>query len=260
MRRHLQILAFLAAFAAPCGLAQAQTFDTAKLDSINKAADSFAAQANGSATSGKPPRYTDPAAKPLLDTIFDTKQLAGGKPLPWSDVDKLHDWDKAAMKIGLIYYLAGTGTDDVNVVAKDPKLTLRANQNTAAFAPEFGRYYDAQLQIYSALVDTATAQLAVATPEQRGDPTFKAKLNGINSGVAQSMIGLLHTFALENMQDDWLLLRTVALLDVTPKVAKFMTPEARTQVRNAAVEAAGQIKNPDVQSGVNTVARAFEML
>jgi hypothetical protein len=39
-----------------------------------------------------------------------------------------------------------------------------------------------------------------------------------------------------------------------------MAPEDRQQVRDAAVEVAGQIKNPDVKSGVNTIARAFEMM
>jgi hypothetical protein len=31
-------------------------------------------------------------------------------------------------------------------------------------------------------------------------------------------------------------------------------------MKSAAVEAAGLIKNTDVQSGVNTIARAFEMI
>src|SRR3954470_5987390 len=158
MRRYVQILTVLAALAAPCSIAQAQTLNAAKIDSINKAADSFLARAKDSQTTGQPPRYSDPAVKPLLDTVFNTKDIEG-KPTPWSAVPLLQDWNRAALKVGLVYYLAGTGTDDASIVSKDPQKTQKANSNTAAFAPEFGRYYDAQLRIHAAMVDAAAAQV-----------------------------------------------------------------------------------------------------
>src|SRR5258705_7511930 len=109
MRRHLQILTVLTAFAAPCGVAQAQTLTAAKIDSVNKATESFLLLAKDSQTTGKPPRYSDAAVKPLLDTVFGTKDIEGGKPLPWASVKMLQDWSNAALKVGIIYYLAGTG-------------------------------------------------------------------------------------------------------------------------------------------------------
>ena len=260
MRRHLQILTFLAAFAAPCGMAQAQTLNAAKIDNINKATESFLALAKDSHTTGKPPRYSDAAVKPLLDTVFNTKEIEGGKPLPWSSVQLLQDWTSATLKVGLVYYLAGTGSNDVVAVSKDPQKILKANSNTVAFAPEFGLYYDAQIRIYSAMVDAAAAQLAAATPEQIKEPAMRTTLNNVSDGVARAMIGLLGTFVLEGLPEDWLLSRVVVLLGITPKAAKFMAPNDRKQVRNAAVEAAEGIKNPDAKSGVNTIARAFERL
>jgi hypothetical protein len=259
MARQVQILTVLAALLAPWGFAQAQTLD-AKIASVNKATDSFLALAKDAATTGQPPRYSDPAAKPLLDAVFNTKDIEGGKPLPWSEVQKLIDWHKASMKIGLVYYLAGTGSSDVNVVAKDPKLTQRANQNTISFAPEFGRYYDAQLRLYAAMVDTAAAKVATLTPDERKDTQLRATLNAISDGAAKSMVGLLHTVVLEGMPDDWQLLRVSLMLSMTPKAAKFMAPDDRHMVKNAAIEAARQIKNPDVRSGVNVIARGFELL
>ncbi len=260
MRRPLQFLTILAALVAPCGVAQAQTLNAAKIESINKAADSFVALAKDSATTGKPPRYSDPAAKPLLDTVLNTKDIEGGKPVPWSAVEPLHKWNGAALKIGLVYYLAGTGTTDVAMVVQDPQKIQKANGNTVAFSPEFGRYYDAQIRIHSAMIDAAVAQLATATPEQRRDPAFRTTLNNISDGTAKAMTGLLGTFVLDGLSDDWLLLRAVLLLDITPKAAKFMEPNDRTLVRNAAVEVAEHVKNPDVKSAVNTIARALEML
>ncbi len=257
MRRLFPILTVLAALAAPCGTAQA--LDQAKIDNVKKAADSFVALAKDSSKTGKPPRLSDPAAKPLLETLFNTKDI-DGKPQPWSDVNKLHEWTVALTKIGVIYYLAGTGTDNPNVVAGDPNMIQKANQNSLTYAAEFGRYYDTQLRLYGAMIDSATAQMKVATPEERRDQEFRVLLKNISDGTANAMTGVLHTLALGGLQDDWLLLRTVALLDLAPKAAKFMAPDDRSQMKNAAVEAAGLIKNPDVQSGVNTIARAFEML
>jgi hypothetical protein len=255
MRRRLQILTVLATLVAPCGMAQA--LDAARIDGINKAADAFVTLAKDSGKTGKPPRLNDVAAKPLLNTVFNTKEIEGGKPLPYDQIKLLYDWHQAAFRAGLVYYLAGTDSDDPVVVAKDPKLTLRANQNTATFAPEFGAYYDAKIRIFTAMVDSAAAQLAVATPEQMKDPEFQKTINGVGEGMTRAILGVLGTFVLDGMPDDWLLLRTAMLLDVTTKAAKFISPDDRKRVQNAAFEVSEQIKNPDVKSGVNAIARGM---
>ncbi len=257
MRRHLQVLTFMAAIAAPSGIAQAQTLTAAKIDSVNKAADSFVALAKDSHTTGKPPRYSDAAAKPLLDTVFNTKDIEGGKPLPWSSIQSLSEWNRAVVKVGLIYYLAGTGTTDLKLVGKDPKVILKATRNMVAFAPEMGRYSDAQVRIHFAMVEAGAAQAAASTPEERKDATFKATLNSISDGTAATITGLLGNFVIEGLPDEWLLSRVVILLDITTKTAKFLAPEDRHQVRNAAATAADHVKNPDVKSALNIIARAF---
>jgi hypothetical protein len=260
MHRHLQFLAVLAALAAPCGIAQAQTLNAAKVTSIIEAADSFVALAKDSHKTGRVPRQTDAAAKPLLDTVLNTKEIEGGKPLPWSDLKALDDWNRAAAKVGLVYYLAGTGVTDLAGLSKDPQAIVKANQNAVEFAPEFGRYSDTQIRIHSALIDAAQAQVADSTPEQRKDATFRAALSDISSGTAQAMTGLLGSMVLDGMSDDWLLSRVVVLLEVTPKAARFLAPDDRERVKFSAAEVADYLKNPDVKSGVNAIARAFAML
>jgi hypothetical protein len=259
MRRYVQILTVLTALAAPWSIAQAQTLNAAKLDSINKATESFLALAKDSLETGKPPRYSNPAAKPLLDAVLDTKAVEG-KPVPWSALELLQNWSKAAAKIGVVYYLAGTGTADLAVLTKDPQKLAKANGNTVTYAAELGRYYDAQVRLLAAMVDAAAAQSSVATPEQLKDPAFRATLNSISSDTARNLSALLGTFVIDGLPDDWLLLRVVIMLDITPKAAKFMSPDDRQRVRNAAAEVAEVMKNPDVKSGVSTIARAFEIL
>src|SRR5690349_7179071 len=103
MRRLFPILTVLAALAAPCGTAQA--LDQAKTDTVKKASDSFVSLAKDSFKSGKPPRLNDPAAKPLLETVFNTKDI-DGKLQPWTDINNLHEWTVALTRVGVIYYLA----------------------------------------------------------------------------------------------------------------------------------------------------------
>lgn len=260
MNRHLQFLAIVAALAAPCGVAQAQTLDAAKIASITQAADTFMVLAKDSHTTGKPPRQTDAAAKPLLDTVFNTKDIEGDKPLPWSEIKLLEQWNGAAVKIGLVYYLAGTGATDLGALSKDPQAMAKANRNTVEFAPEFGRYSDAQIRIHGALIKAALAQTATATPEQSKDAAYRNTLNNISNGTAEAMTGLLGSMVLDGMTDAWLLARVVVLLEITPNAAKFMAPHDRLRVKTVAAEVAEYLKNPDVKSGVNALARAFEML
>lgn len=260
MRRHLQILTVLAALTVPAGVAGAQTLAQAKIDAVNKAAESFTAMAKDSHTTGAPPRYSDPAAKPLLDAVWDTKDIQGAKPLPWTAVALLEQWNKAATKVGSIYYVAGTGTSDILEVAKDQKKIIKANSNTRAFAPELGRYYDAQIRLHAAMIDAAMAKLVAATDDEKKDVEFRKTLNFISDSSTGSIMGVFGAIIMDGVQEDWILSRVVVLLEIAPKAAKYMSPSDRDRIKNAAVEVAGLMKNPDARSGVNFVARAFAQL
>jgi hypothetical protein len=260
MKRHLQFLAVFAILGVLAGPAGAQTLDEAKVASITKAADDFVALAKDSRTSGKPPRQTDAAAKPLLDTVLDTKAIEGGKPLPWSNLKLLEQWNAALTRVGLVYYLAGTGAADLATASKDPAIVAKASQNIVAFAPEYGRYLDAQLRVHAALIDAALAQIAAATPEQAKDQEFRRTLHRISDASAEVFTGTIDGMALQGMTDAWLLGRVVTMLDITPRAAKFMAPDDRERVQTAAVAVAQQVKYADVKSGLNAVARGFELL
>jgi hypothetical protein len=260
MKRHLTFLAVLLVFGAVSGVAGAQTLDAAKIASIDKAANDFVAIAKGAIENGKPPRENDPAAKPLLDTVFDTRAIEGDKRVPWSDLKLLEQWNVALIKVGVIYYVAGTGKHDLADLSQDQAAVTRATQNTVTFAPEYGRYLDAQIKIHSALISTALAQMAVTTPEQAKDEEFRKTLNNISDATAEVMTGVLGGMALDGMTDAWLLGRVVTLLEITPKAARFMAPDDRLKVKTVAAAVAERIKNPDVQSGLNAIARGFELL
>ena len=260
MKRHLTFLAVLLVFGSVTGVAGAQTLDAAKIASIDKAADGFVALAKDAITTGKPPRETDRAAKPLLDTVFDTRAIEGDNRVPWSDLKLLEQWNIAVTRVGVMYYLAGTGKNDLGAASQDPAAIAKATQNTVTFAPEYGRYLDAQIKIHSALVSTAIAQMAAVTPEQAKDEEFKKTLNSISDATAEVMTGVLGGMALDGMTDAWLLGRVVPLLEITPKAARFLAPDDRLKVKTVAAAVADRIQHPDVKGGVNAIARGFELL
>jgi hypothetical protein len=141
-------------------------------------------------------------------------------------------------------------------VAKDQNKIVKANSNTLAFVPEFGRYYDTQIRLHSSMIDAALVQMASTSAQEKNEPKLKATLNYISTSTAQAMVGILGTFALD-VPEDWLLLRIVSLIEIAPKAAKFMSPNDREVVKSAAVEVAQAMRNPDAKSGVNAIARVL---
>jgi hypothetical protein len=113
---------------------------------------------------------TDPAARALIDTVFDTRELAGGAR-PMAELGHLNAWNLAVLKIGVVYILAGTGATDISALANDQATQQRVERNTVTFAPEFGRYFDAQLALQGAIVDTVQGFLASASKDDLASRT-----------------------------------------------------------------------------------------
>lgn len=254
MRRCVQVFALSLALIAPATSAFA--LEAAKVAAIAKAADRFAELAKDSHNTGKPPRQTDPAVKPLLDLVFDTTEIERGKPVPMTQLNTLNGWNMAAIKVGLIYMLAGTGTTDIAALGNDPKAGDKVNSNTAEFSPELGRYFDAQLRLQGAIIDTVHGFLPTASKAQLENPNFKTGIGQIRGGVAQTINGLVGTFAVDGVTDEWRRGRIAVVNSIAPKVAKFLLPEEARVVRETALEIARQMQDQRVKDGLAAFAKA----
>ena len=171
MRRSLQIIALTTVLAASSVAAHA--LDAGKVEAVAKAADAFAALAADSHTTGRPPRQSDAAAKPLIDTVFDTAEVTRSR-VPWSQLLTLNKWNLAVIKVGLVYMLAGTGASDLTALNNIPGASDKVDRNTVVFAPELGRYFDAQLRLQGAIMDTVQDFLGTAQRAQLDNPQFKS--------------------------------------------------------------------------------------
>jgi hypothetical protein len=250
----LSTIAVLIALLSGSGFAQA--LDAAKAKAITDAANSFAMLAKDSSKSGKPPRLGDRAAKPLLDLVFDTSELQAGGIFKMADIGNLNTWQLAVQKIGAVYLLAGTGMTaaalPTDPKAIEPKAVERINQNTATFAPELGRYVDAQLWLQVALIDTISGFLANAPRSKIDDPNIRSGIAQMRTGVAQTVTGIIVMWDNPGLRDEWRRARLPALWALAPLAAKFLLPEDVRVLRDTATGVAAKIKDPAVKTGLSS--------
>ena len=119
----------------------------AKVIAAEQAANEFVRLARNSAKTGKPPRESDPAVKALLDTAFDTSATST-LGVEFSDLPRINQWMAIGDKVGLVYMLAGTGTNNLFQAATNPKTAKLIPQNIAAFETEYGRFTDFQVALW----------------------------------------------------------------------------------------------------------------
>ena len=216
------------------------------------------ALAKDSATTGEAPRESDPAAKPLLDLVLDTSSLQSGPVQPMSELETLNAWNLDVVKVGLVYILAGTGVTDIAALPNTPDVMAKITANTIKFAPEVGRYIDAQLGLQAALIDTISSYMATASESDLDQANFKSGLAQIRSGVAGTLNGAITTFPTERLTDDWRRARLPALTAMGPGAAKFLLPEDLKALHHTTTEVAGKMSDPEVKAGLSSFAATLE--
>jgi hypothetical protein len=253
MRRALFIPAIVLVLVAGCGAARA--LDKAKVDAVTLAADQFVIMAQGSHRSGHPPRQTDPAAKVLIDPVFDVREVQQSyRSYKMSDLGILNTWNLAVLKVGLVYILAGTGVDDLGKLQVTDAIIKKIDQNTVDFAPELGRYYDAQVWIQIGIMELLNGYLPTAPRAQLEQPTFKTGVAQVRAGSAQTLNGFVTTFPNAGLSDEWRRARLAVLATAGPTAVKFLLPEQSAALREATLKVAAHMNDPTVKAGLTAFA------
>jgi hypothetical protein len=160
--------------------------------------------------------------------------------------------------VGLVYILAGTGVTDVAAIPNDEKVATKINQNTVDYAPETGRYIDAQLHIQEALIGTVGEFLATAPDADKEKPNVKEGVADIKSGIARTMHGVITTLPIEGLSDDWRRERLKVLNGMAPKAAKFLLPDDLKALHDASLDVAGKMSSPEVKADLEALAKALQ--
>lgn len=256
MRRLVRLL-WIVTFAI-CGEAAAANLDPAQVAAVDKAADAFAALGKDAYKTGNPPRQTDPAARELLDVIFGTAELSSGAaPVPFEQIDGLNDWASQVVRTGMIYVFAGTGIADMAKLQDiNPKVPAQIAKNTVAFAPEMGRFFDAQLTLSRAEIDTVAAEMA-AHPDKFQSSAAATGLARMRAGLTQTLIGTVTTFPVPGLETAWMRERELTLVAVAPSAAKFLDADARSQIHDRAMKVAETMSDQAVKDGLIAFAKTI---
>ncbi|HYM72228.1 MAG TPA: hypothetical protein VET89_04555 [Stellaceae bacterium] len=257
MRYFVQLL-WIVLFAAGADVAAAATFDPAQIAAVDKAADAFAALAKDAYKTGSPPRQADPAARDQLDIVFGTAGLNdGSNPVPFEQIDKLNEWLLRIVQTGMVYVFAGTGIADIAKAQKiDAKAQAQIVKNTVAFAPEMGRFYDAQLAVSRAEIDTVAAEIA-AHPEKYKSGKAATGLTHMRGGLTQTLVGVVTTFPVPGLEPAWMRERLLALVAIAPSAAKFLDADQRKQIRDATLQIADTMTDQSVKDGMIAFAKTI---
>ena len=223
--------------------------DEGRVVAAKQAADEFLRRAEGSAKSGTMPRRTDPAVARLLDTVFDLSAL-GTEPIPMTKIGPVGELATNGNRVGIAYILAGTGRADPT--GADRETLLRVDRNTVTFAPEVGQFTDFQLAVTDKMARSALDFIGTAPPAALEQPNVRAGLGQMRAGFAQTIGGVLKTFTISGLPDDWKLQRLAALDKLADTAGRFLGDVEKAGVRQLAEEIA-----KTASAGVKARIQAF---
>lgn len=224
--------------------------DQKKIAAAQKAAADFVKLARDSARTGNPPRQSDPAVKALLDVVLDTGAMTSPE---FSDIPQITRWLANSDKVGLVYMMAGTGTNNL-AAARNPKVADRIGKNIAEFQDEYGRFVDFQLALAGFTLDAVRAKMDSVSDKERKNPKFQAGFVQVASGIVQTVAGTLSTFATEGITDDWRRARIAPLNALAPKIAGTLPKEMRNKLSEMTREIGDQISDQQVKDSVKVFA------
>lgn len=231
--------------------------DARKLPAAKEAVASFVARANGSEKTGEVPRMTDPAIKKLLDTIFDTSDIAATKAIPFQSLTSLSDRMLAGNQVGVTYMLSGTGSSDLGQLGNDAGAADKINLNVVKYPDEMGRYLDFTVTMQATIAEVVQNFMNGAKPADLARPNFQSGLADIRGGATRSVSGALQTLAINGLTDEWIRARLIAIAAAAPKLKAFLLADQKEELRKMAIAVADVTDDAPAKKALQDFARAI---
>ena len=257
------IVASMAIAGAPSSsAAQAPATDPMPLASPHLTAAAAAAQ-NAAAeievltksATGMPPKQSDPAAAPLLGALFDTAVLRRETPT-FADMVALGNWLSADMKVTNLYLTAGSGLDNLALLARSATTDVLLSRNIYEFATEYGHCLDTQLLLTDAESIVITNRIAVYPPAAT-NPVVQQTIGRLGSQQAQTLTAILDLFDVPSMTDNWRRDRLTVMQLIAPRVAKLLPATDNAAIRKAALDLSKTLHDQTVKARLAQFAAAF---
>ena len=217
---------------APAGRRAPGELDPARTAAVLKAADQLMALARD----GRPPHLSDPAAGALLDTVLDVADLTREVPLI-SQVGSIGLWTTSIGNVCAMYDL--------------PTAPDAARERMRDYAAELGRCADAALGASGAML----AAMADPPAQFRGlQMSMKPHPREV---VVQIVQAVLATMKSHEPTDAWRRARLPALAALAERAGPLLTVEERGQLAASVLAAARAASDPEVRTGLMSVASRF---
>jgi hypothetical protein len=220
----------------------------------HRAADSFLVLAGDFSHSGQVTRADNPAAKPLVDAVFDIRAVPTD-PVQMDELAGVNDWLVSVAKVGRAYVLAGTGAAR-NDDPTGPAVEAQVNKNFAAYAPELGRYLDAQNALMSLEAASIARQLA-ADPAMGTRPGDAKQLAVMRAPLIKALDAMLVFLAQPSSSDDWRRARMPYLLALSAQAAKLNTPADLAPLRAHVAALAAASDDATMQADLGEMVRTL---
>jgi hypothetical protein len=217
---------------APTGRHVPGELDPVRLVAVVKAANQLKALARD----GRPPRGSDPAAGPLLDTVLDVSDLTREVPL----ITQMTGLGRWTMTIG-----------DVCAMYDLPAAPQAAHERLRDYAPEIGRCMDAVLGASGA------ALAATADPPAWFRGVLETMKPNPHQMVVQSMQIALATMSRPELADAWRRARLPALAALAERASPLLTADERRQVATSVLSASRTARDPELRTGLTGVASRY---
>jgi len=226
--------------------------DDAHLDDVKKATSAFLSLAKDSAISGRPPRQSEPAARALLERVFDLARIEGAT-LAVSDIPKASEWFAAGDRVGTVYMLAGTGMRDIGQLPATPAGQQQTHRNVVDFAPEFARYVDFQVTLAGIMADAALKRM----DEGRLDDATQREIDDVRATLIETLLGDLSTLTYDGLSDEWRHQRLAVMQPTVRRTIRLLDADQAQRLRQHALTVTTLVRDKSVQEVITALADAI---
>jgi hypothetical protein len=205
--------------------------DPARLVAVVKAADQLKALARP----GRPPRASDPAAGALLDTVLDVGDLTREVPA-FTQLAGLGRWTMSIAAVCEMY---------------EPAAPEAVRERMHDYPAEIGRCLDATLGASGAML------AATADPPADARGILMAWQPSPHWAVVQTVQIVLAYMNRPEPADPWRRARLPALAALAARAGPLLTADERRQLATGVLSASRTARDPEVRTGLVSVASRF---
>jgi hypothetical protein len=206
-----------------------------------RAAAEFARQVPEGTPAERLPRLADPAARPMLEALWNTPALLAGRPESQAHGAELKAWSDGAGQAAR-RYLAAFGAGGAS--------QQEAVRRMLGFQDETSRAFAFLLRASTSLYQATQDRLAAQPP---GEARRRQVLESLGGGLAQLSAGILFQLREPRLRPENARLMAASLAEDLPLFLPVLSAEARRGLDQAAQAALPAVSDPAARAALERI-------